>query len=243
METGKTAKYLKYAIGEIILVMIGILLALQVNNWNEQRKEKQTRRVLIASLIEDFEGTQEILSRATFEADSLFNNMNTFYALTASDQQIVSVDSLRTLARSFFRTIRFESILSTYNEAQANGNLSLLKSNAFIESMTSFNRNNKGFIEASSISSNNFYSGAMWDLRKTLGSSSVLIKTTFIPEKNKLKSSISYSKYFSIISSPLGEAALENQYVLMRNIKIGLSNIDNALQDLIAILKTLQEEK
>ncbi len=35
----KTIKYLKYAIGEIILVVIGILIALQVNNWNEQRKE------------------------------------------------------------------------------------------------------------------------------------------------------------------------------------------------------------
>ena len=34
---GKTAKYFKYAIGEILLVMIGILLALQVNNWNEGR--------------------------------------------------------------------------------------------------------------------------------------------------------------------------------------------------------------
>ena len=40
METGKTTKYLKYAIGEIILVMIGILLALQVNNWNENNKAK-----------------------------------------------------------------------------------------------------------------------------------------------------------------------------------------------------------
>jgi hypothetical protein len=37
MEKNKTGKYLKYAIGEIILVMIGILLALQVNNWNENK--------------------------------------------------------------------------------------------------------------------------------------------------------------------------------------------------------------
>ena len=37
---GRTGTYLKYAIGEIALVMIGILLALQVNNWNEERKEK-----------------------------------------------------------------------------------------------------------------------------------------------------------------------------------------------------------
>lgn len=41
METGKTGKYFKYAIGEIILVVIGVLIALQVNNWNENRKEKQ----------------------------------------------------------------------------------------------------------------------------------------------------------------------------------------------------------
>ena len=38
METGKTGKYFKYAIGEIILVVIGILIALQINNWNEERK-------------------------------------------------------------------------------------------------------------------------------------------------------------------------------------------------------------
>ncbi len=38
METGKTGKYLKYAIGEIVLVVIGILIALQINNWNESRK-------------------------------------------------------------------------------------------------------------------------------------------------------------------------------------------------------------
>ena len=37
MEKNKTGKYLKYAIGEIILVMIGILLAMQVNNWNQVR--------------------------------------------------------------------------------------------------------------------------------------------------------------------------------------------------------------
>jgi hypothetical protein len=38
MEKNKTGKYLKYAIGEIILVVIGILVALSINNWNELRK-------------------------------------------------------------------------------------------------------------------------------------------------------------------------------------------------------------
>lgn len=46
METGKTGKYLKYAIGEIILVVIGILIALSINNWNEQKKENNTATLL-----------------------------------------------------------------------------------------------------------------------------------------------------------------------------------------------------
>jgi len=39
METGKTTKYFKYAIGEIVLVVIGILIALSINNWNTVNKE------------------------------------------------------------------------------------------------------------------------------------------------------------------------------------------------------------
>ena len=46
----KTGKYFKYAFGEIILVVIGILIALQINNWNENRKNKiKEKRVPTAS--------------------------------------------------------------------------------------------------------------------------------------------------------------------------------------------------
>lgn len=53
MGTGKTAKYLKYAIGEIVLVMIGILLALQVNTWNQERLNQKRAFGYLKSLAED----------------------------------------------------------------------------------------------------------------------------------------------------------------------------------------------
>ena len=42
IEKNRTGKYLKYAIGEIILVVIGILIALSINNWNDSRLENKT---------------------------------------------------------------------------------------------------------------------------------------------------------------------------------------------------------
>jgi hypothetical protein len=57
LSEGKTSKYLKYAIGEIVLVVIGILIALSINNWNENRKtEMKIKSSLIAlkgDLIQD----------------------------------------------------------------------------------------------------------------------------------------------------------------------------------------------
>ena len=50
LNEGKTANYLKYAIGEIVLVVIGILIALQINNWNEQRKEAIFERQVLAEI-------------------------------------------------------------------------------------------------------------------------------------------------------------------------------------------------
>ena len=55
MEKNKTGKYLKYAFGEIILVVIGILIALSINNWNENRKNKLTESEYYCKLLADFE--------------------------------------------------------------------------------------------------------------------------------------------------------------------------------------------
>ena len=52
-----TGKYLKYAIGEIILVVIGILIALQINNWNEHRIMKQQEQDILKGLAIEFKIT------------------------------------------------------------------------------------------------------------------------------------------------------------------------------------------
>jgi len=65
MEKNKTGRYLKYAIGEIILVVIGILIALSINNWNQKRlnfkKERSMLYEIQENLNEDLQGVADIL--------------------------------------------------------------------------------------------------------------------------------------------------------------------------------------
>tara|TARA_R110002033_G_C3806243_1_gene231685 strand:- start:74 stop:793 length:720 start_codon:yes stop_codon:yes gene_type:complete len=61
LSEGKTGKYLKYAIGEIVLVVIGILIALQINNWNENQKAKSYERKMLLEVIEDLKSDSTLL--------------------------------------------------------------------------------------------------------------------------------------------------------------------------------------
>ncbi|MDG2450369.1 MAG: DUF6090 family protein, partial [Saprospiraceae bacterium] len=61
IDSGSTQKYLLYAIGEITLVVIGILIALQINNWNEESKNKVLAQEYYCRLLEDANQDKEEL--------------------------------------------------------------------------------------------------------------------------------------------------------------------------------------
>ena len=52
---GRITRYLTYAVGEIILVVTGIFLALQLNNWNAERKQVQQELALLEEMRENLE--------------------------------------------------------------------------------------------------------------------------------------------------------------------------------------------
>lgn len=61
MAENKLGKYLWYALGEIFLVVVGILIALQVNNWNEERVEQQQIKQYLLSLVGDLQSDMDML--------------------------------------------------------------------------------------------------------------------------------------------------------------------------------------
>lgn len=78
MEKNKTANYLKYAIGEIILVVIGILIALQINNWNTDRLEEKKLNLIYERILSDIDNDiQEISNTLAYldEIKPVFNKV------------------------------------------------------------------------------------------------------------------------------------------------------------------------
>ena len=88
----KFSKYLLYAIGEILLVVIGILIALQIDNWNEWRKDRQKEKEIMQTLIENL-----ALNIETLESDIKFlseYNKSSQIVISVLDNKLPFTDSL-----------------------------------------------------------------------------------------------------------------------------------------------------
>jgi len=94
----KTGKYFKYAIGEIILVVIGILIALSINNWNQARKLKIKETVYLNGLKSDFEQSKRALNRVIKKTDRVYKTVDTLIALIKNNGMELTLKQIDTLS-------------------------------------------------------------------------------------------------------------------------------------------------
>ena len=91
-------KYLIYAIGEVALVVIGILIALQINNWNETNKNKEKELKVLVNLKADFITTKNNLIQADENLNALVGKHNAILNFVGFDQPEIS-DSMKDTMR------------------------------------------------------------------------------------------------------------------------------------------------
>ena len=121
----KFSKYLIYAIGEILLVVLGILIALGINNWNQERKNNSLKKSYLENLKVDLQKDIENLEE--------LNTINTsaekegFYLAEFLDNNLVEIDTLRLTNSIFFcGFIPNSTIISaTYNDLINSNNIHL----------------------------------------------------------------------------------------------------------------------
>ncbi|MDA0348737.1 MAG: DUF6090 family protein [Verrucomicrobia bacterium] len=198
----KVLKYLKYAIGEILLVMIGILLALSVNNWNEERKVEQQRLKLIKNLESDFQRNLESVEQVIADVEELQSGLETFLENATGDNSDLTVDELKTLAENVRPNNRFEPFLGFYRAAISTGSIALLGDSELNNLLVEFEHHNNRlqYYDSIGVGINFSDSGSFMEISKQLGTLNVLwssfASTRYIPESYNL-SEEEYRKFIS----------------------------------------------
>jgi hypothetical protein len=128
---GKTGKYLKYAVGEIVLVLIGILLALQVNNWNINQNNLKESREFVNRL------QKEIISNINFTKSEIQRKEREIKSALAILKMIDEEDKTKNSSRSLDSLIfismtnnNMEFKIGTLNEGFNTGKVALITSDS-----------------------------------------------------------------------------------------------------------------
>ena len=101
----KTRRYLSYAVGELVLVVFGILIALQINNWNEERIEQRQISDYAHALIKDLERDLAMIEVIETEIDVLIDKVDTLaaYIENRSIEEVRNIDLYYLMRAPFYR--------------------------------------------------------------------------------------------------------------------------------------------
>lgn len=124
---GHTGRYLKYALGEIILVMIGILLALQVNNWNNHRIEKVKEQAVLKNLRIDFKNNIENLDKAYYSFKEAYEASVSLLEIIKDSSELDSQEIERLVDNVINKTQSFDFITGSINEIFNTGSLHMIR--------------------------------------------------------------------------------------------------------------------
>ncbi len=135
LNENQTGRYLKYAIGEIILVMIGILLALQVNNWNNNRELKKEELKVLKSLLKEFNENLNIFDIAY---EFHLNRKESIEAIMTSNLRELPLDSVRRLNRNVSDNLTFDPFQGIYNSVINSGKIELISNDSLKHKIARF---------------------------------------------------------------------------------------------------------
>lgn len=132
-------KYLFYALGEILLVMIGILLALQVNNWNQERLNRMESKAYHQRLMDDLDiitnYAQNQSEFASKVGDYIDKAVVELERGTASDS---TKEILDFALGNYFRLSRVSPQLTSYDEMKSSGKIGLIYNTELREKISEF---------------------------------------------------------------------------------------------------------
>lgn len=214
-------KYLIYALGEIVLVVIGILIALQINNWNENRKDAAHLNSILAiffeDILNDIKDIERVVNHYESKEIAFLKIMND--SITKEEFKELQAPNLITYYQSFtFEQRALNQIIDVPIKRSADTLVSNLIElyNQSIEYSNMINMSNKQIMESNiQFYMNNFYWYPDWILDKE---NQAIIESLYSNQEYKNRLSHSYLYIY------------QNYVPTMKEIKIQLKSIIKVLE-------------
>ena len=239
MEKNKTRKYLKYAIGEIVLVVIGILIALSLNNWNELRKNDIIKNQLIENLILELQSSKKIIQVAIIRADTLVHRGQLFLKHIKPKEITIEMDSLKKLGRFVTEGIIYDLNLPIYEDSKSSGKLSMINNKKVLVYYAEIISANIGGSIFRKTSVDMWFNGSGWELRKEIGTSDVFkLPNDLIPQKFRL----SEKEFYDILSRPSTFATFGNALQMKYTMRSYMKRISKGMTEVIELLENEKKD-
>lgn len=134
----KFSKYLLYAIGEIVLVVIGILIALQISSWNQDKQNRKQEQQILSQLLKEYSNNLNQIEQKIDIRNDILNSSFKLLQYRTEKPELIVQDSLNAhLSRISIRPT-FDPELSVSNELINSGKLYLLENIDLRNNVTSF---------------------------------------------------------------------------------------------------------
>lgn len=130
LSQGRFTRYMTYAIGEILLVVIGILIALQLNTWNESRINKKKEAAIISDLHQEFQKNKDKLDTTIAYHQTILGAIGEVMRLIGEPEEIVLEHNTDSLIYLTIDHMDYSPSQSVISELISAGKLNLISSDS-----------------------------------------------------------------------------------------------------------------
>ncbi len=151
----KVGNYLIYAIGEIILVVIGILIALAINNWNENRKLRYQETVYLHNLKEDLIAQVNMLDVYIDFEDIIINQTSDIIKHYGVNGGFYDMDSIFPKLHDLSVRWTFSNVNTTLLQMLNSNQINIIQNRQLKEALIAFNQQINLFAQNTNINNTN----------------------------------------------------------------------------------------
>jgi len=200
LSENKTGTYFKYAIGEIVLVVIGILIALQINNNNTYNEQRRLEQTYLLSLQSEFVTNLEKINNCLTENSNQVKAVEKMFTLFDTNvRDTISEKETSAIIYSVFKGVAtYIPSKGVLTDIISSGNLNLIRNDALRQKIASF-ESSLDFLKMQAVSSHEMQKELQKQLNENGTVRKVLINRGFNFEHQSISNSASNKKVFSSI--------------------------------------------